>query len=150
MAQTQSKGARATLVIATIALVISIAAVGYAYAAQTSLSSKPLRAEPQTRGFTVVSTTANFDDEAVGIPHDIFVPTQIIVNQGDKVIIHFYNTEDKPENHTFTLLAYNINVDLGMGQKQDISFVANQAGTFPFVCTYHLPTMVGQLVVLPA
>ena len=134
-----------------VALVISIAAVGYAYASQTSVQSgNPPKTTPQTREFTLVTDTIAINETIAGVPHDVFSPTFVHVNQGDTVIIHFTNTEEVNEHHTFTLPAYNIDVDLGQAQKQDITFVANQAGIFQFYCKYHLPTMVGQLVVLSA
>ena len=145
MSQVQTSKKGITGVVAIVAIILAGLALVAPYAL---VPGRAPQIAPQTREFTVVSTTANFDDDAVGVPHDIFVPTQLVVNQGDKVIIHFINTEDKPENHTFTIAAYSINVDLGMLQKQDITFTATQAGVFPFTCTYHLPTMTGQLVVL--
>lgn len=151
MAQMQSKESRTTLVIAAIALVVSIAAAGYAYAAQASVqSTNPAKTSPQTREITLVTDTVAFNETIAGVPHDVFSPPFIHVNQGDTVVIHFINTEEVNEHHTFTLQAYNIDVDLAQGQKQDIRFVANQAGIFQFYCKYHLPTMSGQLVVLPA
>ncbi len=104
---------------------------------------------PQTREFAVVTSSADFNETQVGIPHDTFTPNLLVVNQGDKVVIHFYNTEDKPEPHTFTLPAYNVNVELKQGQRQDITFTADKAGVFQFHCTYHLPTMSGELIVQP-
>ena len=76
-------------------------------------------------------------------------PAPLVVNQGDTVLIHFYNTEDEPEHHNFILTAYGINVDLAQNQHQDITFTASQAGVFRFYCSYHQPTMNGQLIVLP-
>ncbi len=137
------------LAISVVAIIIAISSLAYAFVAP-SLQPKLGQTTPQTREFTVVTSTVDFNETQAGIPHDTFTPNQITVNQGDKVIMHFINTEDKPERHTFTLPAYNINVDLGMGQKQDITFTATQAGVFQFRCTYHLPTMSGQLVVLPS
>ena len=149
MAQIQSKGSRATLLVAVVALVISMAAVGYAYTVQTSIQSgHPPKTTPQTREFTLVTDTIAINETIAGVPHDTFSPTFMHVDQGDTVIIHFINTEEANEHHTFTVPAYNIDVDLGQGQKQDIKFVANQAGIFQFYCKYHLPTMFGQLVVL--
>jgi len=140
----------AVVVVSVAALVISIAAAGYAYGVQISAQSKPSQTAPQTREFTVITDIAAFNETIAGAPHDIFSPTFIHVNQGDTVIIHFINTEETQERHTLTLGAYNIDVDLAHGEKQDIKFVASQAGIFQFYCRYHLPTMVGQLVVLPA
>jgi len=166
----------AVVVVSVAALVISIAAAGYAYGVQISAQSKPSRnntastsilqaPESATRLWwsadmscpvlswshpTVITDIAAFNETIAGAPHDIFSPTFIHVNQGDTVIIHFINTEETQERHTLTLGAYNIDVDLAHGEKQDIKFVASQAGIFQFYCRYHLPTMVGQLVVLPA
>lgn len=111
-----------------------------------SINYKPTQ---ETKEFVLYSNVAEFNDTEVGIPHDQFSPSTIVVNQGDKVIIHFYNTEDEPENHNFILTAYGLNTDLAQGQHQDITFTANQAGVFRFFCGYHLPTMTGQLIVLP-
>ena len=113
-------------------------------------SSAALNYRPtsETKDFVVFSDTSVFNDTAVGIPHDLFTPSTLVVNQGDQVIIHFYNTEASPEHHNLILPAYNINVDLGRGEHQDITFTANQAGTFRFYCSFHLPTMTGQLIVL--
>ena len=151
MAQTQTKGLRAILVVAVVALVISIAAVGFAYAAQTLVqSTTPWKVEPQTREFVVVNGALDFNETAIGIPHDTFVPNQIVVNQGDRVVIHLYNTEEE-EHHTFTVVApYSINVDLAGGQHQDVAFTASYAGVFRFYCIYHVPTMSGELTILPA
>lgn len=133
--------------ILVVALVISILALGVS---AFSMTQKPsYNPALQTREFVVVNGDAGFNETAVGISHDTFIPDQIVVNQGDKVIIHFYNTEES-EHHTFTIGApYNINVDLAGGQHQDITFTANQPGVFRFYCVYHVPTMSGELVVWP-
>ena len=116
------------------------------YPSQASLNYNPT---PSTKEFVVFSNVAEFNDTEIGIPHDQFTPSTLIVNKGDTVLIHFYNTEDEPENHNFLLTAYGVSVDLAQGEHQDITFVADQAGVFSFYCSYHQPTMNGQLIVLP-
>ena len=111
-----------------------------------SINYKPAA---ETRDFVLFSNVAEFNDTEVGIPHDQFSPTTLVVNLGDAVTIHFYNTEDEPEHHNFVLTAYGISVDLAQGEHQDITFTADKAGVFRFYCAYHLPTMTGQLLVLP-
>ncbi len=108
-----------------------------------------------TREFFVFATTANFNDTLLSqtfnqdFPHDIFFPDHIVVNKGDTITIHFFNTEDEPERHTFTMDApYAVDRDLAMQEKADINIVANTAGLFQFRCRYHLPTMTGYLFVL--
>ena len=136
-----------------VALVISVLALGLAgfSIAQNASSQDSSRYNPApvTKEFVVFSNVAEFNDTEVGIPHDQFTPSTLVVNQGDTVLIHFYNTEDEPENHNFILAAYSINVDLAQNRHQDITFTASQAGVFRFYCSYHQPTMNGQLIVLP-
>jgi nitrous-oxide reductase len=136
----------ASLIIAVIALVVG---VGTLYMQNKVIAGTNTSQKPQTREFIVVTGSAGFNETQVGIPHDIYIPNRIIVNQGDKVIVHFYNVDT--EHHTFTIGApYNINVDLAGGQHQDITFVAEYPGVYTFYCIYHLPTMTGELVVLPS
>ncbi len=68
---------------------------------------------------------------------------------------HFYNTEptgeETVERHSFTIDAqsYSVNIDIAPGESGNATFTANQEGIFPYYYRYHLPTMTGQLVVLP-
>jgi len=89
------------------------------------------------------------EEEFLKIPHDAFTLQTIVANKGDNLTIKFYNTEAN-EAHTFTLDApYSINEDLKGGQNSTINFVADKEGIFTYYCIYHLPTMIGKLVVLP-
>jgi plastocyanin len=86
------------------------------------------------------------NETKIGIPTDLFAPSSIIVNKGDTVTVHFYNTENEP--HTFTIGApYNIDKNVPGGQTATIVFKANYQGIFQYYCKYHLPTMQGQLIV---
>jgi plastocyanin len=75
-----------------------------------------------------------------------FSPDQIVVNQGDKVTLHFIGVQgahhviDVEGIDTFTLLR---------GQIHTVSFVANNPGTITYTCHVHPPNMVGQILVLP-
>jgi len=130
--------------IAVIVAAIVGAAAGYG---TTYLTRSALA--PQTREFYVFTFSLGFNETQTPLPHDVFVPDRIVVYRGDTVVIHFYNTEDEPENHTFTMTApAAVNADLAMGEHADITFVASTAGIFPYTCSYHLPSMVGNLVVL--
>ena len=145
MSQTNVRLSTVALAISVVAIIIATTTLAIPYVAPSGATTK---APPQTREFTLVTDTIAINETIAGIPHDVFSPTFLHVNQGDTVIIHFINTEEADEHHTFTLPAYNIDVDLAQGQKQDIRFTASQAGIFLFYCKYHLPTMAGQLVVL--
>jgi plastocyanin len=105
------------------------------------------------------------DEETAGIPGDIYTLPVIVVNRGDSVTVHFYNTEAEEEEeeeeateevaeerHSFTIDAqpYSVDIDVAPGESGNATFTANQEGIFPYYCKYHLPTMIGELVVLPA
>ena len=93
------------------------------------------------------------DEAAARIPGDIFTPPIIVVNRGDSVTMNFYNTEQETEErHSFTIDAppYSVDIDIAGGESGNATFTAaDQEGIFPYYCKYDLPTMVGQLVVLP-
>jgi plastocyanin len=141
--------AYASIGIAVAAIAISLAAV--------ALFQQPAAQEeapvPQTREFylfTQVDEAVN--EEELGIPPDQFFPTQIVVNKGDKAVVHFYNLEpeETQEHHTFTIASgsYQMHHDLNAGEQKTIEFTASEAGVFDYLCTFHPPTMRGQLVVV--
>ena len=96
---------------------------------------------------------AGLDGATARILGDIFTPPIIVVNRGDSVTVNFYNTEQETEErHSFTIDAqpYSVDIDIAGGESGNATFTAaDQEGIFPYYCKYHLPTMVGQLVVLP-
>ena len=109
---------------------------------------------PSTNKTFYLFTSANQDinQTLLQIPPDSFSPSEIAVNKGDTVNIIFYNLEKPPngDRHSFTIGApYNIDKDLDPGQHSVISFKATQDGAYQFYCKYHLPTMRGELIVLP-
>jgi plastocyanin len=92
------------------------------------------------------------DEEKVGLPADLYSIPEMTVKKGDTVVIHFYNVEPQADDrHSFTILdrPYTTNVALDGGQNQTITFTANQTGIFTYICTFHTPSMKGQLVVAP-
>jgi FtsP/CotA-like multicopper oxidase with cupredoxin domain len=95
------------------------------------------------------------NETAARVAGDIFTLPVIVVNRGDSVTVHFYNTEpteeETVERHSFTIDAqpYSVNIDIAPGESGNATFTADQEGIFPIYCIYHLPTMTGQLVVLP-
>lgn len=104
---------------------------------------------PTTRTFYLFNSSLPFNSTTFGVPHDIFSPDRITVNKGDTVVIHYFNIEDQPEPHTFTMYSpYNIDYFVPKGFNVTITFKANWAGVFGYYCTIHPPTMTGYLVVL--
>jgi plastocyanin len=120
----------------------------------TSLPSAEAKYTGMTRDFYIFSIVdENIDEDALGIPPDQFSQTQITVRKGDTVRIHFYNLEpvETQEHHSFTIqnAPYEMNYDLNAGEDVVIEFEATQRGIWEYICTYHEPTMKGQLVVWP-
>ncbi len=122
--------------------------IGYSPATMSTASNVVLGGQEgiQRRGNTVtVNMTAI---------RSHFNPEHIRVRQGDRVIIHITSTEQaRDATHGFGIAKYNINLSLEPGESQTVSFVADQAGVFPFYCTefcsaLHLE-MVGYLLVEP-
>lgn len=104
--------------------------------------------------FYVFSAEVEGVDQTTAIlPPDIFTPPIIVINRGDSVAVNFYNTEQETgERHSLTIDAqpYSVDIDIAGGELGNATFTAEDEGIFPYYCKYHLPTMVGQLVVLPA
>lgn len=78
-----------------------------------------------------------------------FVPSQLMVGRGDSVRLHFVGVhgvthpihiEGKDVNEKFTLTR---------GKVHTVNFTAKTAGIIEIECYAHLPSMRGQVVVLP-
>ena len=101
--------------------------------------------------YIFTSEVDNVDENKLKIAGDSFSIHTLVVNKGDKVTIHFYNVDDnKSVRHNFIIGdPYKVNIDLGFGQNRNETFTADKTGVFTYYCSYHLPVMTGQLVVLP-
>ena len=76
-----------------------------------------------------------------------FSPDQIVVNQGDKVTLHFIGVQGA--HHLITVDGLGAPFPLLRGQIHTVSFIANNPGTINYICHVHLPNMAGQILVLP-
>ena len=149
------KGTSSTSRTLLVAIIISVIAGGITGFA-TSYAVVAQRPAPQDRTFFLFTTVLGFDEHNASIAfgreilHDYFAPDRITVNRGDRVTVRYYNTEDQPENHTFTMgySTYSFDYLLQYQQEKDIAFTADLEGVFTFRCTIHQPTMTGYLVVL--
>jgi plastocyanin len=98
------------------------------------------------------SEIPGFNETQMGMPHDIYSMPVMAVFKGDKLTIHFFNLEQRGgDNHSFTIFEkpYDINVVLHPGENKTITMDANTTGVFTYYCTFHYPTMRGQLIVQP-
>ncbi|MGB6554899.1 MAG: cupredoxin domain-containing protein [Candidatus Binataceae bacterium] len=79
-----------------------------------------------------------------------WLPSTIIVHQGDKVVLTLKNDIAGAEDrHGFSLPAYNITEVIKRGEPKTVSFVASREGTFPYLCQLHAAHVGGQLIVEP-
>ena len=146
--------ARNILIVSTVLSLVVGGAAGYAAA---SLGREALPA-PASKTVYLFTTVLGFNETQASIafgrdiPHDYFAPDRITVNRGDRISIIYYNTEDTPENHTFTMTygSYSFNSILQYQQVRSFNFTADTPGVFTYICTLHQPTMTGSLVVLEA
>ena len=76
----------------------------------------------------------------------MFAPDQIVVNQGDKVTLHFVGVQGV--HHLITVDGVGT-FPLLRGQIHTVSFTANNPGTINYYCHIHVPNMIGQVLVLP-
>lgn len=144
----------AAIGIAAVAIALAVGALASIMQVQQQISDlTPAVAEPERREFYLFSEVDEaIEEEELAIPPDQFSQKEITVNQGDTVVIHFYNLEpvETQEHHTFTMFApYEMNNDLNAGENTTIEFEASESGIFQYQCVYHVPTMTGNLVVLP-
>ncbi|HEY6949845.1 MAG TPA: cupredoxin domain-containing protein [Nitrososphaeraceae archaeon] len=112
----------------------------------------PSMATPGEKTFYIfTSEVDNVDENKLKIAGDSFSVHTLVVNKGDKVTIHFYNVDNnKSVRHNLIIGdPYKVNIDLGFGQNGNATFTADKTGVFTYYCSYHLPVMTGQLVVLP-
>jgi len=164
-----------TVSLAVIAIIAALAMSGLALIPVTiSLQQEAAMAQPQDNTTTITTTTTptqsimpassnktfyvftaeieGLNETAAKIAGDIFSLPEIVVNRGDSVTVRFYNLDETGERHSFTIDAqpYNVDIDKAGDESGNATFTADQEGIFPYYCKYHLPTMTGELVVLPS
>lgn len=148
-----------------VLIALSVAAIAISLAAiftslQNALPPSPAAVSPEEKHYQgekrefwlFNSEIPEFNETKMGMPHDVYSMPVIAVYKGDTVVIHFFNTEEAGgDHHSFTMFArpYNINTDLAPGENTTFSFDANTTGIFSYYCTFHPPTMKGQLIVQP-
>jgi nitrosocyanin len=109
--------------------------------AALSLPGSPARAEEKVDQFTIV----NVEYEGT----KMWLPGTMVVHKGDKVKVRLINNvKSDPNQHGFTIPAYNIAVVVTRGEPATLDFVADRVGIFPIACQLHPGHVGGQLVVI--
>jgi plastocyanin len=112
----------------------------------------PSMSTPGEKTFYIfTSEVEGIDEEKLKIAGDSFDVKTLVANKGDKVTVKFYNVDEvQTERHSFTIGdPYKVDIDLAFAENGNATFTADQTGVFTYYCKYHLPVMVGQLVVMP-
>src|SRR5919108_1982911 len=156
--------AAVSLAIATGLLVPSLSgqAIAQQQSSNMTTTTQPIMPASSNKTFHIFSAEVEgLNETAAKIPGDIYSLPLIVVNRGDNVTVYNYNTEEAEvepiegvavERHSFTIdpPPYRVDIDVAPGESGNATFTADQEGIFPYYCKYHLPTMTGQLVVLPS
>ncbi|MDE1727248.1 MAG: cupredoxin domain-containing protein [Thaumarchaeota archaeon] len=143
----------AAITIALIAVTMSITTTSQATNQNTLQTSNIQHYTGEKREFWLSdSEIPGFNETQMGMPKDIYSMPVMAVFKGDKMVIHFFNIEQPGgDNHSFTIFdkPYNINVVVHPGENTTMTLDANTTGVFTYYCTFHYPTMRGQLIVQP-
>jgi plastocyanin len=76
----------------------------------------------------------------------IWLPSSIMVQQGDEVELTLINTLDEP--HGFELKAFGIEQVVQSKSQMTVKFTAAKAGAYSYICQMHPPHLGGQILVL--
>ena len=80
----------------------------------------------------------------------LWLPGTLVVKKGSKVTLKLINNvPSDPNQHGFTIPAYNIAEVVTRGEPKTVEFVADKDGVFPIACQLHPAHVGGELVVLP-
>jgi plastocyanin len=76
----------------------------------------------------------------------IWLPSSIIVQQGDAVELTLINKLDEP--HGFEIKAFDIEQVVQPKSEMIVKFTAAKAGAYSYICQLHPPHLGGQILVL--
>jgi nitrosocyanin len=76
----------------------------------------------------------------------IWLPSSLMVNQGDAVELTLINKLDEP--HGFQIAAFGIEEVVQPKAQTTVKFTATKPGIIPFICQMHAPHIGGQILVV--
>jgi plastocyanin len=77
----------------------------------------------------------------------IWQPSQVVVNEGDEVTLEFVGINGAA--HPTTIAAFGQTFTVKRGHAHRVTFTADKAGIFGIICSTHMPSMSGELIVMP-
>jgi len=111
----------------------------------TTLDKEPFPGSPLPAGGYVLTkpdNTGRWEGSAY-----VWAPSQIVVHQGDEVTLEFVGINGAAHPTTIEVFGQTFTIERGKAHR--VTFVADKVGAFGIVCATHLPSMRGELVVLP-
>jgi nitrosocyanin len=120
-------------------------------AASTPAGSTPSAARPEQAAKPAPEEVKKFTVVAVMIDDVKFwLPSTIVVDQGDKVQLTLKNQVPGKENqHGFSIPEYKITELVTRGEPKTVEFTADKPGVFAYYCQVHPAHVGGQLIVRP-
>ena len=100
--------------------------------------STGLAAADEPKKFTLINVL--LDDTK------IWLPSSIMVQQGDAVELTLINKLDDP--HGFEIKAFGIEQVVQPKSQMTVKFTASKAGVYSYICQIHPPHLGGQILVL--
>lgn len=77
----------------------------------------------------------------------VFSPAQVVVTEGDTVVLHFVGAQGP--SHRIAVEGQPAETVVKRGETKSVEFVASKAGVVRFASLDRLPSMIGQVLVLP-
>jgi nitrosocyanin len=100
--------------------------------------SPGLAAADEPKKFTLINVLLN--------ETKIWLPSSIMVQQGDDVELTLINKLDEP--HGFEIKAFGIEQVVQPTSQMTVKFTAAKAGVYSYICQMHPPHLGGQILVL--
>lgn len=100
--------------------------------------SPGLAAAQEPKKFTLINVLLN--------DTKIWLPSSIMVQQGDDVELTLINKLDDP--HGFEIKAFGIEQVVQPKSQMTVKFTASKAGVYSYICQIHPPHLGGQILVL--
>ncbi len=123
-------------------ILAALALCGFIAAAAMPAMAEEASSAANEKTFTVVAEQIN--------KTKFWLPSNIMVNQGDKVKLVLKNDVEGADNtHGFTIPAYGLTEVVTRGVPKTVTFTADKAGIFPYSCQLHPAHVGGELLVIP-
>ncbi len=123
-------------------ILAALALCGFIAAAAMPAIAEEASSAANEKTFTLVAEQIN--------KTKFWFPSNIMVNQGDKVKLVLKNDIEGADNtHGFTIPAYGITEVIARGVPKTVTFTADKAGIFPYSCQLHPAHVGGELLVIP-